>query len=198
MKTTDINIAISGNEMIISEDNTTGEEYHIVDGSLSDTIEQITTCLADYLYNAYGDFIDQPPELKQWQKDILKKEQKENEKAEADVKPEARNHANGFNFDSIVSPNSFLHMLGIDLPTGKGWMKNDPVNHPSHYTDGKIEVIDFIEDKKLPFHLGNVVKYVSRAGKKDKTKTIEDLKKAQWYLNRYIQLLSSEGDTDGD
>lgn len=76
--------------------------------------------------------------------------------------------------------------------------KNDPVNHPSHYTDGKIEVIDFIEDKKLPFHLGNVVKYVSRAGKKDKTKMIEDLKKAQWYLNRYIQMLNSEGDTDGD
>ena len=32
--------------------------------------------------------------------------------------------------------------------------QNDPVNHPSHYTDGKIEVIDFIEDKKLGFHLG--------------------------------------------
>ena len=75
-------------------------------------------------------------------------------------------------------------------------LKDDPVNHPSHYTDGKIEVIDFIEDKKLPYHLGNVVKYVSRAGKKDKTKTIEDLKKAQWYLNRYIQLLSSEGSVD--
>ena len=77
-------------------------------------------------------------------------------------------------------------------------LKDDPVNHPFHYTDGKIEVIDFIEDKKLPFHLGNVVKYVSRAGKKDKTKTIEDLKKAQWYLNRYIQLLSSEGSVKGE
>lgn len=42
----------------------------------------------------------------------------------------------------------------------------DNVNHPSHYTDGNIEVIDYIEDKQLGFHLGNVVKYISRAGKK--------------------------------
>jgi hypothetical protein len=67
--------------------------------------------------------------------------------------------------------------------------KNDNVNHPSHYTDGKIEVIDFIEEKKLNYHRGNVVKYVARAGKKDSSKEIEDLKKAQWYLNREIQRL---------
>lgn len=67
----------------------------------------------------------------------------------------------------------------------------DAVNHPSHYTDGKIEVIDFIEDKKLGYHLGNVVKYVSRAGKKNPDKEIEDLKKARWYLNRYIERLES-------
>lgn len=65
--------------------------------------------------------------------------------------------------------------------------EDDPVNHPSHYTDGKIDVIDFIEDKKLGFHLGNAVKYISRAGKKDPAKTIEDLEKARWYLDRYIQ-----------
>lgn len=58
------------------------------------------------------------------------------------------------------------------------------VNHPSHYNKGKIEVIDFIEDQGLSFHLGNVIKYVARAGSKgDK---LEDLKKAQWYLDRYI------------
>ena len=68
-------------------------------------------------------------------------------------------------------------------------MKNDNVNNPSHYTDGKIEVIDFIEDKKLNYHRGNVVKYISRAGKKDPSKELEDLKKAQWYLNREIQRL---------
>ena len=63
---------------------------------------------------------------------------------------------------------------------------NDPVNQPSHYTDGKIEVIEFIEDKKLNFHLGNAVKYISRAGKKDPAKTKEDLEKAIWYIKRYI------------
>ena len=64
----------------------------------------------------------------------------------------------------------------------------DNVNHPSHYTDGTIEVIDFIEDKKLPYHLGNVIKYISRAGKKSPDTELEDLKKAQWYLNRYVEL----------
>lgn len=63
---------------------------------------------------------------------------------------------------------------------------NDPVNHPSHYTDGRIEVIDFIEDKRLNFHLGNTVKYVARAGKKDPSKAVQDLEKARWYLDREI------------
>ena len=65
----------------------------------------------------------------------------------------------------------------------------DNVNHPAHYTSGKIEVIDFIEDKELGFHLGNAVKYISRAGRKDANKTIEDLRKATWYINRQIQIL---------
>lgn len=67
--------------------------------------------------------------------------------------------------------------------------KNENVDHPSHYTDGKIEVIDFIEDKNLGFHLGNAIKYISRAGKKDKNKIVEDLKKSIWYINRYIEKL---------
>ena len=68
----------------------------------------------------------------------------------------------------------------------------DIINHPPHYTLGKIEVIDFIEDKELNFNLGNVVKYVARAGHKKSSgksmdaKALEDLKKAQWYLNREI------------
>ncbi len=68
-----------------------------------------------------------------------------------------------------------------------GYKVDDSVNHPSHYTDGKIEVIDFIEDKKLGFCLGNAVKYISRAGKKDPTKEVEDLKKALWYIERRIK-----------
>lgn len=63
----------------------------------------------------------------------------------------------------------------------------DNVNHPAYYTDGKIEVSDFIADKNLNFFRGNVVKYVTRAGKKDTSKEVEDLKKAQWYINREIE-----------
>lgn len=70
-------------------------------------------------------------------------------------------------------------------------MENDMVNHPSHYTDGKIEVIDFIEDKRLNFARGNAVKYISRAGKKNPAKEIEDLEKAAWYINREIARLKA-------
>lgn len=65
----------------------------------------------------------------------------------------------------------------------------DNVNQPAHYTGGKIEIINFIEDKELGFHLGNAVKYISRAGQKNPDKTIEDLRKAVWYINRQIQRL---------
>lgn len=69
---------------------------------------------------------------------------------------------------------------------------SDVINHPKHYTSGKIEVIDFIEDKELNFNLGNVVKYVARAGRKKsqgkslENKALEDLKKAQFYIQREI------------
>ena len=63
----------------------------------------------------------------------------------------------------------------------------DNVNHPSHYKTGGIETIDFIEAKGLGYHLGNVVKYITRAEHKGNRK--EDLLKAQWYLNRAIEKL---------
>jgi hypothetical protein len=68
----------------------------------------------------------------------------------------------------------------------------DAVNHPSHYNTGKIEVIEFLEDQQLGFHLGNAVKYISRAGKKNPEKTIEDLEKAIWYLRRKIATLKGD------
>lgn len=68
-------------------------------------------------------------------------------------------------------------------------VEQDNVNHPSHYTDGSIEVLDFIEDKKLNYHRGNAVKYICRAGKKSKETEIEDLQKAVFYLNREIENL---------
>lgn len=65
--------------------------------------------------------------------------------------------------------------------------KEDLVNHPAHYNVGQIEVIDAIEDWQLGFHEGNVVKYVVRA--KHKANELQDLKKAQWYLNHRIEQL---------
>ena len=65
----------------------------------------------------------------------------------------------------------------------------DPVNRPQHYADGKYEVIDFIEatGNQSDFYLGNAIKYISRAGKKDPSKKKEDLKKAIWYLERHLK-----------
>lgn len=74
----------------------------------------------------------------------------------------------------------------------------DTVNNPIHYTGTKIDVIDYIEDKKLGFCLGNAIKYISRAGRKQdaaksrKEKEIEDLQKAVWYINRRIYELETE------
>lgn len=83
-----------------------------------------------------------------------------------------------------------LFSCELDKAIMKNIPPNDPVNRPAYYTDGKIEVIDFIEDKKLGFHLGNAIKYIARAGKKDPAKTIEDLEKARWYLDREIERLN--------
>jgi len=68
--------------------------------------------------------------------------------------------------------------------------REDLVNHPSHYggKDNLYEAIKVIEAWELGFHLGNVAKYISRAGKKHKS-SVEDLRKARWYLDRYIELL---------
>jgi hypothetical protein len=71
-------------------------------------------------------------------------------------------------------------------------MQNDPVNHPSHYCLGGIEVLDAIEAWELPYHLGNVVKYVARAGKKNSSTYLQDLQKAQFYLNRFVSQLKDK------
>ena len=96
-----------------------------------------------------------------------------------------------------------LDLLSTDAPIGSvvggltltstgndkvRWVNDDPVNHPAHYKVGGIETIDFIEAKKLNYRLGNVVKYLTRADHKGNK--LEDLKKAQWYLEREIESLS--------
>jgi len=67
---------------------------------------------------------------------------------------------------------------------------DDMVNHPPHYKTGGIETIDFIEAKNLGYNLGNVVKYISRADYKGDR--LENLKKAQWYMNREVELASKK------
>ena len=66
----------------------------------------------------------------------------------------------------------------------------DKINHPSHYTYGEIEIMDFIEQvtkdykPELAFAIGNAIKYISRANRKNGK---EDLDKARWYLNRAFE-----------
>lgn len=69
--------------------------------------------------------------------------------------------------------------------------EEEQVNKPRHYTAGGVETIDFIEAKQLGYHLGNVVKYISRAGIKSHN-PLTDIRKAKWYLDRYLETLEKD------
>lgn len=70
-------------------------------------------------------------------------------------------------------------------------MSKEAVNHPAHYggADNPYEAIKVIEAWDLGFSLGNTVKYISRAGKKSPETGLEDLRKARWYLDHFIERL---------
>lgn len=87
---------------------------------------------------------------------------------------------------SISSSNTPMQGVNHNVPVQIEMFepKSDPVNHPAHYKVGGIETIDFIEAKKLGYNLGNVVKYLTRADHKGNR--LQDLRKAQWYLEREI------------
>ena len=68
--------------------------------------------------------------------------------------------------------------------------QHDPVTHPAHYTTGKIEVLDFIEDQQFGYLDGQVIKYLSRY--RHKGKPLEDLLKAKFYLERLIRIAVSQ------
>ena len=72
--------------------------------------------------------------------------------------------------------------------------KKESVNHPAHYGggDNPYEAIKVIEAWDLGFHLGNTVKYISRAGLKPGEPPLKDLKKALWYLDRKVKLLEKK------
>ncbi|KJF41258.1 MAG: DUF3310 domain-containing protein [Clostridiales bacterium] len=71
---------------------------------------------------------------------------------------------------------------------------SNTVEHPSHYNIGKYEVIDVINDWRLNFQLGNAIKYIARAGRKDPSKTVEDLEKARFYIDYEINRLKGGGE----
>lgn len=109
---------------------------------------------------------------------IMKKEATKAKKIKPSAKPD------GVNIDKVHDPRMPKFAPRIRLQSTP---THDPVNNPAHYTDGGIETIDFIEAKRLGYHLGNVVKYISRASKKGTNTGLEDLRKAQWYLARAIE-----------
>lgn len=83
----------------------------------------------------------------------------------------------------MTASDDFNQAVATSSPT-------DPIHRPPHYTFSAIEPIQAIEAWQLGFHLGCVVKYVCRAGRKgDK---VEDLRKARWYLDREIARLEQE------
>ena len=94
-------------------------------------------------------------------------------------------------YEDSVTDTTPKRMAQIAYEAGKATAKlrmegnrADPVNHPAHYKVGGIETIDFIEAKKLNYNIGNVVKYLTRADHKGNR--LQDLRKAQWYLEREI------------
>lgn len=70
----------------------------------------------------------------------------------------------------------------------------DRVVHPDHYNVGRIEVWDAIVAWKLDFLLGNVIKYVARAGHKENR--VEDLRKAEQYIEKAIEVAEKGEDLD--
>lgn len=101
---------------------------------------------------------------------------------------------------SIKDFSKFWKPCGVSNTYNTSNVSDDKVNHPSHYTWLKdlcgIEVINIT--RHMDFNLGNSIKYILRSGHKkeegytDKQKTIEDLKKAIWYLNDEIKMLENK------
>lgn len=87
-----------------------------------------------------------------------------------------------------------LRLNDIVHPKTEPSIVGNSVNHPPHYggANNAYEAIKVIEAWDVEFCLGNTLKYICRAGKKDDSLTVEDLKKAQWYLNRRIEQLEGK------
>lgn len=97
----------------------------------------------------------------------------------------------------VYTMSEHLELLGHKrvsvVQDGQPLTENDPVNHPNHYTAGGIECIDYLiaklpKDELIGYCRGNAMKYLSRVGLKDDP--IQEYKKAQWYLNKLIEVMS--------
>ena len=126
--------------------------------------------------------------------DALFKEPKKDPKAEA-----WRKKNTWFGVDEEKTAQALVYHeklvnSGVDPKSDEYWKKinakfaPDVVNNPPHYTDGGIDTLSYIEAKDLNYRLGNVVKYVSRAGKKVDSDPLQDLMKARFYLQREIDI----------
>lgn len=124
-------------------------------------------------------------------REALDMEQKEYAKFEQEMAQFWRDPVYGGGVQGTgIPPNSWEKLKVTPNEEPDQW--HDPVENPSHYTEGRmVEPIDAITDWQLDFCLGNVVKYISRAGRKDKTKELEDLRKALFYLGYKINLLEA-------
>ena len=74
--------------------------------------------------------------------------------------------------------------------------KADAVNHPSHYTSHPSGVECITITRHYCFAIGNAIKYLARAGRKDPGAELEDLRKARWYVDREIALVESRAQED--
>ena len=102
---------------------------------------------------------------------------------------EATGHAEGQ--DMILKDNTATHDVGmVDIDWCRGTQSPDMVNHPPHYTSHPSGVEQIQVSQFMSFCLGNVIKYIFRADLKNNA--LEDLKKAQFYLNREIELRESK------
>lgn len=90
-------------------------------------------------------------------------------------------------FSGVEFQEVYIPVVDLQKPTEQP----DAIN-PSHYNSTKISAFDVIDDWKLDFYSGNVVKYIQRAGKKENNSELQDLKKAQRYLEKKIELLEGK------
>ena len=104
--------------------------------------------------------------------------------------------ANRESIDDITPAEWDAYNMNRIKKIGENVLGGDAVNKPSHYNNGNIECIDYIEQQLSPeefkgYLLGNVIKYTHRHKYKN---GLEDLKKAQWYQNKYIDKYGDEND----